>query len=130
DVDDGTWCDVWYFEDLVMPTSQVYGAAGIPIEEQANVPVIYEDLRPGVYDQKARLADMDLNSIEAAINYPNTFPRFAGQGFAERNDKELALASLRIYNDWMIDDWGGGEGRGRLIPLTLVPMWDPQLAAA
>src|SRR5699024_7322313 len=23
----------------------------------------------------------------------------------------------------------GGEGRGRLIPLTLVPLWDPQLAA-
>jgi predicted TIM-barrel fold metal-dependent hydrolase len=130
DVDDGTWCDVWYFEDLVLPTSQVYGAAGIPAEEQANVPVIYEDLRAGVYDQTARLADMDLNNIEAAINYPNTFPRFAGQGFAERNDKDLALASLRIYNDWMIDEWGGGAGRGRLIPLTLIPLWDPELAAA
>lgn len=129
DVEDGAWCDVWYFEDLVLPTSQVYGAAGIPIEEQANIPVVYEDLRPGVYDQKARLADMDLNSIEAAINYPNTFPRFAGQGFSERKDKDLALASIRVYNDWMIDDWGGGEGRGRLIPLTLVPLWDPQLAA-
>ena len=29
----------------------------------------------------------------------------------------------------MIDDWCGGDGRGRLIPLTLVPLWDPQLAA-
>ena len=26
-----------------------------------------------------------LNHVQAAINYPNTFPRFAGQGFAERS---------------------------------------------
>ena len=36
---------------------------------------------------------------------------------------------LKIYNDWIIDDWGGGAGRGKLIPLTLVPLWDPVLAA-
>ena len=79
---------------------------------------------PGTYDQVERLADMDANHVEAAINFPNIFPRFAGQGFAERTDKELALACLRVYNDWMIDEWCGGAGRGRLIPLTLVPLWD------
>ena len=78
----------------------------------------YEDLRPGTHDQTARLADMSLNHVEAALNYPNIFPRFCGQGFLERDDKGLALECLRIYNDWMIDDWGGGAGRGRLIPLA------------
>jgi predicted TIM-barrel fold metal-dependent hydrolase len=68
--------------------------------------------------------------VEASICYPNTFPRFAGQGFAERADKKLALAALQVYNDWMIDEWCGGAGRGRLVPLTLVPLWDPELAAA
>ena len=29
----------------------------------------------------------------------------------------------------MIDDWCAGEGRGRLIPLTIVPLWDAELAA-
>jgi predicted TIM-barrel fold metal-dependent hydrolase len=29
----------------------------------------------------------------------------------------------------MIDEWCGGAGKGRLIPLTLVPLWDPALAA-
>jgi predicted TIM-barrel fold metal-dependent hydrolase len=72
---------------------------------------------------------MDANHVEAAINYPNIFPRFAGQGFAERDDKALALTCLQIYNDWMIDEWCAGAGRGRLVPLTLVPLWDPQLAA-
>jgi predicted TIM-barrel fold metal-dependent hydrolase len=36
---------------------------------------------------------------------------------------------VRAYNDWMIDEWCGDSG-GRLIPLGLVPLWDPVLAAA
>jgi predicted TIM-barrel fold metal-dependent hydrolase len=126
---DGTWCDLWLFDDLVVPTGLLHAAAGFAPEEQVNIPAIYEDFREGTYDKKARLVDMDLNHVEVALNYPNTFPRFAGQGFAERADKELALASLKIYNDWMIDEWCGGDARGRLVPLTLVPLWDPQLAA-
>jgi predicted TIM-barrel fold metal-dependent hydrolase len=128
-VPDGQWCDVWLYEDLVLPTGLLYAPAGIPPEQQSNVPATYEQFRPGTYDQGARLADMDANHVEVAINYPNTFPRFAGQGFAERPDKDLALACLRIYNDWMIDEWCGGDGRGRLVPLTLVPLWDSALAA-
>jgi predicted TIM-barrel fold metal-dependent hydrolase len=130
DVADGQWCDVWTFDDLVMPTGLLHAPVGRSPEEQANVPAIYEDFRSGAYDQTARLADMDANHVEAALNYPNTFPRFAGQGFAERADKELALAALQVYNDWMIDEWCGGAGRGRLIPLTLVPLWDAPLAAS
>jgi predicted TIM-barrel fold metal-dependent hydrolase len=130
DVPDGQWCDLWCFDDLVMPTGLLHAPVGRPPEEQANLPAVYEDFRPGAYDQVARLADMDINHVEASIGYPNTFPRFAGQGFAERADHDLGLAALQVYNDWMIDEWCGGAGRGRLIPLTLVPLWDPSLAAA
>lgn len=128
-VDDGQLCDVWLFDDLVMPTGLLHAPAGIPRDEQRNVPAVYDDFRRGTWDQTARLADMAMNHCDAAINYPNIFPRFAGQGFLERADHDLALTCLRIYNDWMIDDWCGGAGRGRLIPLTLVPLWDPMLAA-
>lgn len=127
---DGQLCDVWLFEDSVTPTGFLHGPAGVPREEQRNVAAVYEDLRPGTYEQSARLEDMTLNHVEAAINFPNIFPRFCGQGFLERDDKDLALECLRIYNDWIIDDWGGGAGHGRLIPLTLIPLWDPALAAA
>ena len=129
DVEDGQWCDVWLFDDLVVPTGLLHAPAGIPREEQKNLPATYEDFRPGTYDRAARLEDMTLNHVQAAINFPNIFPRFAGQGFLERSDKDLALTSLRIYNDWMVDDWCAGEAAGRLIPLTLVPLWDPHLAA-
>jgi predicted TIM-barrel fold metal-dependent hydrolase len=127
--DDGTWCDLWIFDDLVVPTGLLHAPAGIPRNQQRNVPARYEDFRPGTYDQAARLADMTANHVQAAVNFPNIFPRFAGQGFLERTDKDLALVSLRVYNDWMIDEWSAGPGRGRLIPLTLVPLWDPSLAA-
>ena len=126
----GGWCDLWLYDDLVVPTGLLHAPAGMPRSEQRNVPAVYEDFRPGTYDQRARLEDMDTNHVEAALCYPNTFPRFAGQGFAERDDKELALTCLRIYNDWMIDEWCAGEARGRLVPLTLIPLWDPELAAA
>jgi predicted TIM-barrel fold metal-dependent hydrolase len=127
---DGQWCDLWLFDDLVVPTGFLHAPAGTPRSEQRNVPAVYEDFRPGTYDRTQRLADMDANHVEAAINFPNIFPRFAGQGFAERPDKDLSLACLQIYNDWMVDEWCGGPAHGRLIPLALIPLWDPVLAAA
>ena len=94
------------------------------------MPAIYEDFRPGPTTRSPAWPTWTPTTCRSAINYPNTFPRFAGQGFAERADKKLALAALQIYNDWMIDEWCGGAGRGRLVPLTLIPLWDPVLAAA
>jgi len=129
DADDGQMCDLWLYDDLVMPTGFLHGPAGVPRDQQRNVAAVYEDLRPGTWNQADRLSDMTLNHVEAGINYPNIFPRFCGQGFLERDDKDLALMCLRIYNDWMIDEWCGGDAKGRLIPLTIVPLWDPTLAA-
>ena len=90
----------------------------------------FEDVRPGAWKQRERLADMDLDQIEAAVCFPNTLPRFCGQTFMEQPDRELGLASVQAYNDWIIDEWTAGEGRGRLIPLTIVPLWSAELAAA
>jgi predicted TIM-barrel fold metal-dependent hydrolase len=84
-------------------------------------------MRPGAWQVEARLADMDANWLEASLCFP-TFPRFCGQTFSEAKDKDLALLCVKAYNDWMIDDWCAPSG-GRLIPLTLIPLWDAQLAA-
>ncbi|ONH21862.1 amidohydrolase family protein [Pseudofrankia asymbiotica] len=123
------WADEWRYDDLryVIPAgmAQVHALRDTHYHE----PVTHDDMAPGCYDQAARLADMDLNHTEASLCFP-TFPRFCGQTFLEREDKELALLCVQAYNDWMIDEWCGGAGRGRLIPLTLIPLWDPELAAA
>lgn len=36
-----------------------------------------------------------------------TFVHFCGQLFLRADDKELALACVRAYNDWHIDGWAG-----------------------
>jgi predicted TIM-barrel fold metal-dependent hydrolase len=85
-----------------------------------------EQMRPGCWDPAERLKDMDLNHVEGSLCFP-TFPRFCGQTFAEAHDKEVALACVRAYNDWMVEEWCGDSG-GRLIPLCLIPLWDVELA--
>ena len=91
-------------------------------------PITYDEMRPGCYDPKARLEDMDLNWVEASLCFP-TFPRFCGQTFTEAKDQELGLACVKAYNDWMVEEWCGDCG-GRLIPLASIPLWDVELAAA
>jgi predicted TIM-barrel fold metal-dependent hydrolase len=85
-------------------------------------------MRPGCYEQRARLADMDLGGIERSLCFP-TVPRFCGQTFLEATDKDLALLCVQAYNDWMVEEWTATSS-GRLIPLCLIPLWDAEAAAA
>jgi predicted TIM-barrel fold metal-dependent hydrolase len=89
-------------------------------------PISYSEMRPGCFQREERLADMDLNHVERSVCFP-TFSRFGGQTFVEAKDKELALACVRAYNDWMVDEWCG-DSSGRLIPLCLLPYWSPALS--
>ena len=88
----------------------------------------YDDMIPGCYDPEARVKDMDADGIKASVVFA-TFPRYCGQTFAEAKDKDLALDCVKAYNDWMIDEWCG-SAPDRFIPMALVPLWDPELAAA
>jgi predicted TIM-barrel fold metal-dependent hydrolase len=124
---DGEWSDVWYYDDLVSPFMMLSAAVGF--DEVGFAVTTFDQIRKGTWDQAARLEDMDANHTEAAVCFPNTLPRFCGQTFYEREDKELGLLCVRAYNDWMIDEWSAGAGKGRLIPLTMVPLWDAGLAA-
>ena len=84
-------------------------------------------MRPGCYDPMARLEDMDRAGILASLCFP-TITRFCGQLFMEASDREFGFVCLQDYNDWMIEEWCGAAP-GRYIPLMLIPMWDPALAA-
>ena len=125
--DPGEPVDWWFYEDLRRPLTRLDTAVGYERDEVTLKGITYDDMRPGSFSVPERLADMDINGIEASLCFP-TFPRFCGQTFMEAADKELALLCVRAYNDWMVEDWCGSSG-GRLLPLTIVPLWDPQLAA-
>ena len=125
----GAPTDWWYYEELRRPLLRLDSAVGVPRDEVTMRGITYEEMRPGSYQVGPRLEDMDANHTEASLCFP-TFPRFCGQTFSEASDKELALLCVRAYNDWMVEEWCGPEAGGRLIPLTLVPLWAVELAAA
>ncbi len=127
DNEEGTWCDWWLIEDLKYPLVRLMAAAGYPREEVTVTPITMDDMRKGCWEQKARLEDMDVNHVEVSLSFP-TFPRFCGQTFLERKDKELADLCVKAYNDWMFDEWCAGSD-GRLVPLPIVQLWDAGLAA-
>ena len=49
---------------------------------------------------------MNANGVLGSMCFPS-FPQFCGQLFARTEDKDVALAMLRAYNDWHIDEWCG-----------------------
>ena len=124
---EGAPADWWRYEDLRRPLLRVDSAVGVPRDQVTMSGITFDDMRPGSFEQKSRLEDMDVNHIEASLCFP-TFPRFCGQTFTEAKDKELALLCVQAYNDWMVDEWCAGTN-GRLIPLIIVPLWDANLAA-
>lgn len=119
---------VWNFEGTRFAQIGLNAVAGKKPEEFGADPVRYDDMIPGCYDPKARLLDMDLDGVHAALCFPS-FPGFAGRVFSHAKDKELGLACIRAWNDFLLDYWVP-TAPDRFIPAVLVPLWDADLAAA
>ncbi|HEU5307075.1 MAG TPA: amidohydrolase family protein [Acidimicrobiia bacterium] len=118
---------IWTYEGRRYQPLGLDAVAGDDPEEFKLTPKAFEDMRPGCYDPVARLADMDEDGVHASISFPQ-FPRFAGQTFVEADDKELALRCVQAWNDFVLDEWSAVD-TSRLVPLSILPMWDPQLCA-
>jgi predicted TIM-barrel fold metal-dependent hydrolase len=118
--------EYWVYEGKRVRTDGLGAVAGKSKEEFSPEPVPYSEMRPACYDPVARIADMDQAGILSSLCFP-TVPRFCGQLFNEASDRELAYRCLKVYNDWMIEEWCG-SAPGRYIPLSLIPLWDPSLA--
>jgi len=119
--------DEWHFQGE--KTSTPFGMAatvGWPKSEWGFNPGSYSELRPGCFDVHERVKDMDANGILGSLNFP-TMAGFNARTFTEAGDKEVALVSLRAYNDWAIDEWAGSYP-DRFIPQGIIPMWDVDLA--
>ncbi|MET0887399.1 MAG: amidohydrolase family protein [Mycetocola sp.] len=128
---DSRVADTWVYDDagISYPHTATEATAGFERWEMSNRPLTYEEMHPSCYDPSARLLAMDEAGIDASLCFPSMFPRFCGQAFLWGKDKELSLLGVQAYNDWMLEEWCGDSG-GRLIPLSIVPLWDPELAAA
>ena len=122
---DAAW---WVFEGNRTQIKRYIASAGVPPDEVTNEGITYDDMRAGCWIPAQRLADMDVNGVQAQLCFPN-YIRFCGQVFLWAKDKELGRLCVEAYNDWMVDEWAGTSGR-RLIPLCIVPLWDVNLAVA
>ncbi len=118
---------VWVYDGKRYPPLGLDAVAGDDPTEFKLTAKAFEAMRPGCYDPKARLRDMDEDGIDASLAFPQ-FPRFAGQTFLEAEDRELALLCVRAWNDFVLDEWRATDPT-RLIPLSILPLWDPQLCA-
>jgi len=119
--------DVWMFEGAPIPNIGLNAVVGRKPEEYGVEPTAYEQMRPGCFDVKERVRDMNANGVLASMCFPS-YPSFCGALFARQEDKELARVMLQAYNDWHIDEWCGSQP-GRFIPLALPMIWDPELMA-
>ena len=104
--DDG---DVWSFDDgkALRPVG-LTATAGLSFPQFRPSGITYEGMRPGSFDTKARVADLDADGIYAQVLYPSvTLSGAKTYG----KEPELQVACVRAYNDWLAEFCDGSEGR-------------------
>ena len=118
----------WFVEDKMI--AGVSSAAGVHWRDvtKPGVSDTYENMRRGGWDPKARLAEMDVDGVDASTVFPN-FARFHGDPLESVPDLNIRLECIRAYNDWVVEDFCAADPK-RLIAQTLVPPWDMEIAVA
>jgi predicted TIM-barrel fold metal-dependent hydrolase len=120
---------VWVYDGQAFPNVGFNAAVGRPVREYSFEPTRFEDMRRGAWDIDARIADMDLSGIYASLCFPSFLPGFAGQRLQlATQDADLALATVRAWNDWNIEAWSGAYPE-RMIACQLPYLLDPDVGA-
>jgi predicted TIM-barrel fold metal-dependent hydrolase len=126
-VEDEQGNQMWVMEGERYPNVGLNAVVGRPKEEWNFEPSRFDEMRKGAWDIHARIADMDIGGIDAALCFPSLIAGFAGAKFSKLNNQELGLACVRAWNDYVLEVWCGTYP-GRMIPLQLPWLNDPELA--
>jgi len=121
--------EVWEFDGKIFLQVGLNAVVGRPREDWKVEPTRFEDMRPGCYDIHARVKDMDINGVWAALNFPSQITGFCGRVFSQCSDPELGLAVTRAWNDWFHDEWWQPYPE-RNIPMGITYLADPEEGAA
>lgn len=125
---DDAGIDWWIFGDERVPLLGADGIRGWEVGQGYLGPVNFDELHPAVWKIHERIRHMDAIGVEASLCFPSAPFGFAGWRFLEMKDRALGLASLRAFNDWMLEVWVGSHP-GRMIPCQLAWLADPIVAA-
>jgi predicted TIM-barrel fold metal-dependent hydrolase len=120
--------ELWVWDGGAEATMGLNAVAGQPREQWGVEPKRFDDMIPGCYDPRARVADLLSNGIFASVAFP-TLPGFGGRKFATFPDLELAVVCVQAWNDYVIDEWCAAAPEV-LVPMTIAPIWDVELAVA
>ncbi|HEY3669609.1 MAG TPA: amidohydrolase family protein [Acidimicrobiia bacterium] len=118
----------WEYAGARLPNIGLNAVAGRPNDEWGFEPTRFDDMRAGCYDIHERVKDMDVAGVLASLCFPS-FPTISGAMFTVHGERDVSEVMVRAYNDWHLEDWCGAYP-DRFIPLGIVPLWDPHLAAA
>jgi predicted TIM-barrel fold metal-dependent hydrolase len=119
---------VWVYDGEDIPNVGFNAVVGRPVDEWGFEPQRFEDMRRGAWDIHARVKDMDLSGVYASLGFPSFLPGFAGQRLQLGKDPGLALAAMRAWNSWHLEEWHGSYP-DRIIP-SQIPYWlDPDIGA-
>jgi len=127
-VEQANGSQAWIFEGRLYPNVGLNAVVGRPKESWTLDPARFDEMRPGCFDIKARLEDMDLAGIWASVCFPSLVAGFCGDVFSRASNKDLGLACMRAWNDWHLEVWAG-EDPSRIIPLQVPWLDSPELAA-
>lgn len=119
--------DAWHIDGQVTHITGLAVAAGQKPEEFSPKSKAFDQMRPGCYDPKERLKDMDVDGVDAHVCFPS-LPGLAGASFSELEDKAYALALIRAYNDWLAEEFCAPDPE-RLIGLAVLPLFDLEESA-
>ncbi|MFK7897351.1 MAG: amidohydrolase family protein [Myxococcota bacterium] len=118
---------VWSFEDQIFTQVGMNAVAGRRPETVQLEPFRFEQMRPGCYDADARIKDMDIGGVWAQLNFPSQITGFCGRIFAAAKNREVGVACVRAWNDWMYEEWHKPHPE-RIIPCGITYLSDPKLA--
>ncbi len=96
---------VWEFEGQRYTQVGMNAVAGRRPETYGLEPFRFDQMRPGCYDVDARVHDMDINGVWASVNFPSMITGFCGRVFFDAQDRDLGLACVRAWNDWLFEEW-------------------------
>jgi predicted TIM-barrel fold metal-dependent hydrolase len=120
---------VWVYDGNEIPNVGFNAVVGRPLDEWGFEPQRFEHMRRGSWDIHERVKDMDLSGVYASLSFPSFLPGFAGQRLQlSTKDPELALAAVRAWNDWHLEEWHGSYP-DRIIPCQIPYFLDPEVGA-
>lgn len=111
--------DGWSFDGN--PPRRTFGVeamAGRSTDQYQLQGLRFDEILPGNYDGAAHVQDMATDGVQVSVVYPG----HAIFVYMEP-DRALALACMRSYNDWMLEEFQGAAP-DRLIGLPMLPVDD------